>query len=132
VVIDTISDILTRIRNATLVRHKTVIIPITKMSLAITTILKIEGFINDFKFYKEGKKNYLLLSLKYNKSDKTSVITGIKRISKPGLRIYIKLKDLPPILDNFGISILSTSKGVITNVKAKEFGVGGEVLCYIW
>jgi len=131
-VMDTISDILTRIRNATLVRHKTVMIPITKMSLAITIILKNEGFIHDFKSYNEGKNSYLLLSLKYSKVTHNSVITGIKRISKPGLRVYKKLKDLPPILDNFGISILSTSKGIITNVKAKELKVGGEVLCYIW
>lgn len=131
-VTDTISDILTRIRNATQVKHKTVIIPITKMSLAIITILKREGFIKDFKFYKEKKKPYLLLSLKYMKAKEKPVITGIKRISKPGLRIYKKLKDLSPILDNFGILILSTSKGIITNIKAKELGIGGEVLCYIW
>ena len=131
-VTDTISDMLTRIRNATMVKHKIVQIPITKMSLSISKILKEEGFIEDFENYQEKKREYLLLSLKYTGKSRTSVISKIKRISKPGLRVYANSKELPRVLDNLGIAIMSTSKGVMTNLKAKELGVGGEVLCYIW
>ena len=131
-VTDTISDMLTRIRNATMVKHQIVQIPVTKMSLAIANILKQEGFITDFENYQEGKKRYLLLSLKYIGKSRKSVISEIKRISKPGLRIYTNSKELPKVLDNLGIAIISTSKGVMTNLKAKELGIGGEVLCYIW
>ena len=131
-VTDTISDMLTRIRNATMVKHKIVQVPITKMSLAISKILKEEGFIEDFENYQEKKRTYLLLSLKYSGKSRTSVISKIKRISKPGLRVYANSKELPRVLDNLGIAIMSTSKGVMTNLKAKELGVGGEILCYIW
>ena len=129
---DTISDTLTRIRNATMVKHQIVQVPITKMSLAITNILKEEGFIEDFENYQEDKRNYLLLSLKYIGKSRKSVISKIERISKPGLRVYANSKKLPKVLDNLGIAIMSTSKGVMTNIKAKELGIGGEVLCYIW
>jgi len=132
VVTDTISDMLTRIRNATMVKHQIVQIPVTKMSLAIANILKEEGFITDFENYQEGKQQYLLLSLKYIGKSRKSVISKIKRVSKPGLRIYTNSKELPKVLDNLGIAIISTSKGVMTNLKAKELGIGGEVLCYIW
>jgi small subunit ribosomal protein S8 len=132
VVTDTISDMLTRIRNATMVKHQIVQIPVTKMSLAITTILKEEGFIEDFEPYQENKREYLLLSLKYIGKSRESVISQIKRISKPGLRVYKKSTELPKVLDDLGIAIVSTSKGVMTNVKAKTLGIGGEVLCYIW
>jgi small subunit ribosomal protein S8 len=132
VVTDTISDMLTRIRNATMVKHQIVQIPVTKMSLAITTILKEEGFIEDFEPYQETKREYLLLSLKYTGKSRDSVISQIKRISKPGLRVYKKSNELPKVLDDLGIAIVSTSKGVMTNVKAKTLGIGGEVLCYIW
>jgi small subunit ribosomal protein S8 len=132
VVTDTISDMLTRIRNATMVKHQIVQIPVTKMSLAITTILKEEGFIEDFGPYQENKREYLLLSLKYTGKSRDSVISQIKRISKPGLRVYKKSNELPKVLDDLGIAIVSTSKGVMTNVKAKTLGIGGEVLCYIW
>jgi len=132
VVTDTISDMLTRIRNATMVKHQIVQIPVTKMSLAITTILKEEGFIEDFEPYQESKREYLLLSLKYTGKSRDSVISQIKRISKPGLRVYKKSTELPKVLDDLGIAIVSTSKGVMTNVKAKTLGIGGEVLCYIW
>jgi small subunit ribosomal protein S8 len=132
VVTDTISDMLTRIRNATMVKHQIVQIPVTKMSLAITTILKEEGFIEDFEPYQENKREYLLLSLKYTGKSRDSVISQIKRISKPGLRVYKKSNELPKVLDDLGIAIVSTSKGVMTNVKAKTLGIGGEVLCYIW
>jgi small subunit ribosomal protein S8 len=132
VVTDTISDMLTRIRNATMVKHQIVQIPVTKMSLAITTILKEEGFIEDFEHYQENKREYLLLSLKYTGKSRDSVISQIKRISKPGLRVYKKSNELPKVLDDLGIAIVSTSKGVMTNIKAKTLGIGGEVLCYIW
>ena len=131
-VTDTISDMLTRIRNATMVKHQIVQIPLTKMSLAILTILKEEGFIKDFEHYKENKWEYLLVSLKYTEKSRNSVIREIKRVSKPGLRVYSNSQELPKILDDLGIAIISTSKGVMTNLKAKEIGIGGEVLCYIW
>jgi len=131
-VTDTISDMLTRIRNAKMVKHQIVPIPVTKMSLAIADILKEEGFIEDFESYQENNKQYLLLSLKYTGKSRKSVISEIKRISKPGLRVYANSKELPRVLDNLGIAIISTSKGVMTNLKAKELGIGGEVLCYIW
>ena len=129
---DTISDMLTRIRNANMVRHQIVQIPFTKMSLAISEILKTEGFIEDFESYTEDKKNYLLISLKYTGKSRQPVICKIERVSKPGLRVYANSKKLPKVLDNLGIAIISTSKGVMTNLKAKELGIGGEVLCYIW
>ena len=131
-VTDTISDLLTRIRNAYLVKHQIVQIPVTKMSLAIVNILKEEGFIEDFENYQENKREYLLLSLKYTGKSRQPVICKIKRISKPGLRVYAKSTQLPKVLDNLGIAIMSTSKGVMTNLRAKELGIGGEVLCYIW
>lgn len=129
---DTISDMLTRIRNASMVKHQIVQIPSTKMSRAITKILKEEGFIEDFDSYTENNRNYLLLSLKYVGKYRTSVISKLKRVSKPGLRVYSNSRDLPRILNDLGIAIISTSKGVMTNTKARELGIGGEILCYIW
>ena len=131
-VTDTIADMLTRIRNANMIKHQIVQIPVTKMSIAIATILKEEGFIDNFSNYNVDNKEYLLLSLKYTGKSRKPVISKIKRISKPGLRVYSKSNNLPKVLDHLGIAIMSTSKGVITNLKAKELGVGGEVLCYIW
>ena len=131
-VTDTISDMLTRIRNANMVKHQIVQIPSTKMSLAIAEILKEEGFIEDFENYLENERKYLLISSKYAGKSRQSVISKIERISKPGLRVYSKSNELPKVLDNLGIAIISTSKGVMTNLKAKELGIGGEVLCYIW
>jgi small subunit ribosomal protein S8 len=131
-VTDTISDMLTRIRNANMVKHQIVQIPSTKMSLVIAEILKGEGFIEDFEKYNENEKKYLLISLKYSGKSRNPVICKIERISKPGLRIYTNSKKLPRVLDDLGIAIISTSKGVMTNLKAKELGIGGEVLCYIW
>ena len=131
-VTDTISDMLTRIRNATMVKHQIVQIPVTKMSVAIADILKNEGFIVGVENYEESNRQYLLLSLKYTGKSRNSVITEIKRVSKPGLRVYANSKELPKVLDNLGIAIMSTSSGVMTNLKAKELGIGGEVLCYIW
>jgi len=132
VVTDTISDMLTRIRNATMVKHQIVQIPVTKMSVGIADILKNEGFIVGVENYEESNRQYLLLSLKYTGKSRNSVITEIKRVSKPGLRVYANSKELPKVLDNLGIAIMSTSRGVMTNLKAKELGIGGEVLCYIW
>jgi small subunit ribosomal protein S8 len=132
VVNDTISDMLTRIRNANMIKHQIVQIPSTKMSRSIAEILKQEGYIADFESYIEDNKNYLLLSLKYVGKSRVSVISKLKRVSKPGLRVYSNSKQLPRVLNDLGIAILSTSKGVMTNTKARELGIGGEVLCYIW
>jgi len=131
-VTDTISDMLTRIRNANMVKHQIVEIPATKMSKAIASILKEEGFIDNFEVYSENLYQYLLISLKYKGKSREPVICKIERISKPGLRVYAGSKKLPKVLDNLGIAIISTSKGVMTNLKAKELGIGGEILCYIW
>ena len=131
-VTDTISDMLTRIRNAIMVKHQIVQIPVSKMSRAIAKILKEEGFIEGFEDYYYDERTYLLLSLKYTGKTRKSVIRQIKRISKPGLRVYANSKKLPKILENLGIAIISTSHGVMTNLEAKKLGIGGEVLCYIW
>ena len=131
-VTDTISDVLTRIRNANMVKHQIVQIPATRISVAIIEILKTEGFIEDFENYNNNKKKYLLISLKYSGKSRKPVICKIERVSKPGLRVYSSSKELPKVLDNLGIAIISTSKGLMTNLKAKELGIGGEVLCYIW
>jgi len=132
VVTDTISDTLTRIRNANMVKHQIVQIPATKMSFEIARILKEEGYIEDVESYEENKRKYLLISLKYIGKTRKPVICKIERVSKPGLRVYSSSKQLPKVLDNLGIAIISTSKGIMTNFKAKELGIGGEVLCYIW
>jgi len=132
VVTDNIADMLTRIRNANMVKHQIVEIPATKMSKAIAKILKEEGFIENFETYSKNLYDYLLLSLKYKGQSRERVIKKIKRISKPGLRIYVNSQKLPNVLNGLGIAILSTSKGIMTNTKAKELGIGGEVLCYIW
>ena len=131
-VTDNISDMLTRIRNANMVKHQIVQIPATKMSLAITTILKEEGYIENFENYDENNFKFLLLSLKYQGKERQPVIAKLERVSKSGLRVYANSQKLPVVLDNLGIAIISTSQGVMTNLKAKELGIGGEVLCYIW
>ena len=128
---DTISDMLTRIRNANMVKHQIVQIPATKMSSIIADILKEEGFVEDFENYEEDNRKYLLISLKYLGKTREPVIGKIERVSKPGLRVYASSKKLPKVLDDLGIAIVSTSKGVMTNLKAKELGIGGEILCYI-
>lgn len=129
---DNISDMLTRIRNANMVKHQIVQIPYSKMSLKITEILKEERFIEDFENYVENHRQYLLISLKYIGKSRKPGICKIERVSKPGLRIYSSSKKLPKVLGDLGIALISTSKGVMTNVKARELGIGGEVLCYIW
>lgn len=115
-----------------MVKHQIVQIPATKMCLAIAEILKEEGFIEDFENYIENDRKYLLISLKYIGKSRKPVISKMERVSKPGLRVYSKSKQLPRVLDNLGIAIISTPKGVMTNLKAKDLGIGGEVLCYIW
>nr|YP_011005577.1 30S ribosomal protein S8 [Cutleria multifida]WAM62581.1 30S ribosomal protein S8 [Cutleria multifida] len=129
---DIIADTLTRIRNANLVRHQIVRVVKTKITFSIVKILKEEGYISSFDEIEISNRTYLLLCLKYHTQKRQPIITGIKRISKPGLRIYVNKSNLPNILSNLGIAILSTSKGIITNTKAKKLGIGGEVICYIW
>ena len=131
-VTDTISDMLTRVRNANMVKHRLVEIPTTKMTKAIALILKEEGFIETFEVDEQTIKSNIVLFLKYKGKLREPVIANIERVSKPGLRVYANSKELPQVLGNLGIAIMSTSKGVMTNFKAKELGVGGEVLCYIW
>jgi|TARA_B100000809_G_C15088570_1_gene512344 small subunit ribosomal protein S8 len=130
--IDTISDMLTRIRNANMIKHQIVEIPHTKISHNIAQILKDEGYIENFESYIENSKKILLISMKYKGQQRSPVISKIKRVSKPGLRIYSGSENLPNILGNLGIAIISTSKGLMTNLKARELGIGGEVLFYIW
>lgn len=129
---DTISDMLTRIRNACLVRHSTTTVPTTKMTRSIAEVLKQEGFIEDFEEVGEGINKHLVLGLKYNRSNRQPIISNLKRISKPGLRVYTNRRDLPRVLGGIGIAIISTSKGIMTDREARKHGIGGEVLCYVW
>ena len=128
---DPIADMLTRIRNANQMRYKEVEVPASKMKLEIARILKEEGFIVDFKVKKNNVQNIIVLTLKYS-DKKERVITGLKRISKPGLRVYAKHDELPRVLNGLGIAIISTSKGIMTDKQARNAGLGGEVLAYIW
>ena len=129
-VTDPIADMLTRIRNANQMRYKEVEVPASKMKNEIARILKSEGFIVDYKVKKNNIQDILVLSLKY--VDKERVITGLKRISKPGLRVYAKNDNIPRVLNGLGIAIISTSKGVMTDKQARKENIGGEVLAYIW
>lgn len=129
---DTISDMLTRIRNANMAKHSLVEVPSTKMTRNITAILKEEGFIEDSKEVANGINKSIVISLKYLGKNRKPVITTLKRVSKPGVRTYAGSKNIPSVLGNLGIAILSTSKGVITDTQARQLKVGGEVLCYIW
>ena len=129
-VTDPIADMLTRIRNANQMRYKEVEVPASKMKNEIARILKAEGFIVDYKVKKNNIQDILVLSLKY--VDKERVITGLKRISKPGLRVYAKAEEIPSVLSGLGIAIISTSKGVMTDKEARKNSLGGEVLAYIW
>ena len=130
-VTDPIADMLTRIRNANQMRYKEVEVPASKMKLEIARILKEEGFINDYKVKKNDVQSILVLSLKYS-DKKERVITGLKRISKPGLRVYAKAEELPRVLNGLGIAIISTSKGVMTDKEARRQSLGGEVLAFVW
>ena len=129
---DTISDTLTRIRNANLAKHQIVQIQATKITRNIIQVLYEEGFIENFSELKDKALTHLIISLKYKGPNKSSIITALKRISKPGLRIYANQRELPKVLGGIGIAIISTSKGVMTDKKARYYGIGGEVLCYIW
>lgn len=129
---DTIADMLTRIRNATLVRHQTVEIPSTRMTRSIAQVLKEEGFIADVAESGEGIKRQLVISLKYKGRNRQPIIRNLTRVSKPGLRVYSNRKDLPRVLGGIGIAIISTSSGIMTDRDARRRGIGGEVLCYIW
>ena len=131
VVTDPIADMLTRIRNANQMRYKEVEVPASKMKLEIARILKEEGFIVDFKVKKNNVQNIIVLTLKYGEK-KERVITGLKRISKPGLRVYAKAEEVPTVLNGLGIAIVSTSKGVMTGRDAKKQSLGREVLAYVW
>jgi small subunit ribosomal protein S8 len=129
---DNISNFITRLRNAVLVRHKIVETTATKMTIAITKILKNEGFIEDFEIIENGIKKSLLLFLKYKDRGRKPTITFLKRISKPGRRIYVNKKNLPKTIGVYGLSIMSTSNGIMTDKKARLTNVGGEVLLYIY
>ena len=131
IVTDPIADMLTRIRNANQMKYKEVEIPTSKTKLEIARILKEEGFINNYKVEKKENQDCILIELKYS-SKKERVITGLKRISKPGLRVYAKVEEVPTVLNGLGIAILSTPKGLLTDKEAKKNQVGGEVLAYIW
>ncbi len=127
---DPIADMLTRIRNANSAKHATVDIPASKMKKAIAEILQNEGYIRGYQMVNDGAQGIIRVTLKYNGNDK--VITGLRRVSKPGLRVYAGADDLPWVLKGLGIAIISTSKGVMTDKKAREAHVGGEVLAFVW
>jgi small subunit ribosomal protein S8 len=127
---DPIADMLTRIRNANSAKHESVKIPYSNMKLGIANILKNEGYIKDFEIKEDGSKKDVVVSLKY--VDGENVIKGLKRISKPGRRVYSGVEDLPKVLGGLGIAIVSTPKGVITDKECRKHSVGGEVLCYVW
>ena len=131
VVTDTIADMLTRIRNANSMGYEEVTVPASKLKIELAKILKEEGFIKEYKVVSENVQKNILLTLKYgNKKEK--VITGLKRISKPGLRVYVKSDEVPKVLNGLGIAIISTSKGIMTDKEARKQNVRGEVLAYIW
>jgi small subunit ribosomal protein S8 len=129
---DTIGDMLTRIRNANLARHQTTDVPSTKMTRSIATVLKEEGFITNFEEVGEGIERRLVITLKYRGKRRQPIINTLKRISKPGLRVYSNRRELPRVLGGIGIAIISTSSGIMTDRDARQTGVGGEVLCYVW
>ena len=128
---DPIADMLTRIRNANTVGHETVEIPASKMKKAIAEILKEEGYITDFEVIEDDKQGMIKVTMKYG-SNKERVISGIKKISKPGLKVYAKANEVPKVLGGLGIAIISTSKGIVSDKEARKLGVGGEVICYVW
>jgi small subunit ribosomal protein S8 len=128
---DPIADMLTRIRNANTVKHETVDIPASNMKRAIAEILLQEGFVKGYDVIEDGKQGIIRLQMKYG-MNKEKVISGLKKISKPGLRVYAKRDEIPKVLGGLGIAILSTSNGIITDKQARKFGTGGEVICYVW
>ena len=128
---DTIADLLTRIRNANSAKHATVDVPASNMKKSITQILVDEGYVKGFQFIEDEKQGIIRITLKYGEN-KTPVISGLRRVSKPGLRIYSSCEDMPKVLKGLGVAIVSTSKGIMTDKKAREINVGGEVLAFIW
>lgn len=128
---DPIADMLTRIRNGNNAKHETVDVPASNMKKQVAQILLDEGFIKSFDLIDDGKQGIIRIQLKYGQNNE-KVISGIKRISKPGLRVYVKSDEIPRVLGGLGIAILSTSKGVMTDKEARKEGIGGEVLCYVW
>jgi small subunit ribosomal protein S8 len=131
IITDSIGDMLTRMRNAAIVRHDTVEMPASKLKVAILKILKEEGFIGDYEVIKAKPEKLIRIRLKYG-DDNRSIISGIERVSKPGLRVYAQHNEIPRVYGGVGIAILSTPKGVVTGQNARRNGVGGEVLCYVW
>lgn len=128
---DPIADMLTRIRNANTVKHETVDVPASNMKKAIAQILLDEGYIKGYEIIEDGSRSTIRISMKYG-ANKQKVITGLKRISRPGLKVYAKKEEIPKVLGGLGIAIISTSRGVMTDKSARLQGVGGEVLCYVW
>lgn len=131
VMTDPIADLLTRIRNANIVRHETVEVPSSNIKKAVANILVQEGYLKNIEEYADGAVSMLRLTMKYGQN-KERVITGLKRISKPGLRVYCKNEEIPKVLNGLGVAIISTSKGILTDRDARKSGLGGEVICYIW
>ena len=129
---DPIADMLTRIRNANTAKHDTVDVPSSKMKLAIAKILLDEGYIKSYELVENGKFNDIRITLKYGASKNEKIISGLQRISKPGLRVYANKEELPKVLGGLGVAIISTNKGVITDKEARKLGVGGEVLGFVW
>ena len=129
---DPIADMLTRIRNANTAKHDTVDVPSSKMKLAIADILVREGYIKKYDIVEDGNFKSIRMELKYGKDKNEKIISGIKRISKPGLRVYANKEDMPKVLGGLGVAIISTNQGVITDRQARELGVGGEVLAFVW
>lgn len=131
VMTDPIADFLTRIRNANMVMHEKVEIPASKTKIALAEILKNEGFIKDYEQIEDGKQGIIRVYLKYG-PNREKVISGLKRISKPGLKVYCKKDEVPKVLGGLGVAIISTSKGIMTDKEARKLGLGGEVICYVW
>ncbi|WP_417203518.1 30S ribosomal protein S8 [Acetoanaerobium sticklandii] len=128
---DPIADMLTRVRNASSVQHDTVDIPASNIKKEIARILLEEGYIKGYDVIEDGKQGLIRMQLKYGKNGE-KVITGIKKISKPGMRVYADRNNVPKVLNGIGVSVISTSKGIVTDKQARELGVGGEVICYVW
>ena len=129
---DTIADMLTRIRNANAAKHDTVDIPASNMKKAIAQILVDEGYVKSFQVIEDGKQGVIRVTLKYEGASRTQVLKGVRRVSKPGLRIYSSSEDMPKVMKGIGTAIVSTSKGVMTDKKARKENVGGEVLAFVW
>ena len=128
---DSIADLLTRIRNANTAKHPTVDVPASNIKKAIAQVLLDEGYIKNYQIIEDGKQGIIRITLKYGEN-KSQVITGLRRVSKPGLRIYSSCEDMPKVMRGLGIAIVSTPKGVMTDKKARELNVGGEVLAFVW